>query len=143
MPAPEHQGTERVPGEVNIPAALAAAVALRVAESTRAELATGRSRLVDRIRAAAATVPDTEVVGDPVHRLPHVVTFSCLQVDGEVLVDLLDRRGFALGSGSACTAASLHPSHVLAAMGVLTHGNLGRHRPAGNRGAGDGVRGNA
>jgi cysteine desulfurase len=36
----------------------------------------------------------------------------------------LDRRGFAVASGSACTASTLEPSHVLAAMGVLTHGNV-------------------
>ena len=70
------------------------------------------------------TIPDVEVVGDPVDRLPHLVTFSCLYVDGEALVDALDRRGFAVASGSACTASTLEPSHVLAAMGVLTHGNV-------------------
>jgi cysteine desulfurase len=64
------------------------------------------------------------VVGDPRARLPHIVTFSCLYVDGEALVDELDRAGFAVGSGSACTASTLEPSHVLAAMGVLTHGNV-------------------
>jgi cysteine desulfurase len=52
------------------------------------------------------------------------VTFSCLFVDGEALVHELDRRGFAVASGSACTASTLEPSHVLAAMGVLTHGNV-------------------
>jgi cysteine desulfurase len=45
-------------------------------------------------------------------------------VDGEALVHELDRRGFAVASGSACTASTLEPSHVLAAMGVLTHGNV-------------------
>ena len=65
-----------------------------------------------------------EVVGDPDRRLPHLVTFSCLYVDGESLVTELDRLGFAVASGSACTASSLEPSHVLAAMGALTHGNV-------------------
>jgi cysteine desulfurase len=45
-------------------------------------------------------------------------------VDGEALLHALDRRGFAVSSGSACTADTLRPSHVLAAMGVLTHGNV-------------------
>ena len=80
--------------------------------------------MVDRIRAAAAAIPDTEVVGDPVDRLPHLVTFSCLYVNGEQIVHALDRRGFGVASGSACTASTLEPSHVLAAMGVLTHGNV-------------------
>jgi cysteine desulfurase len=65
-----------------------------------------------------------DVVGDPVDRLPHLVTFSCLYVDGESLVTELDRLGFSVASGSACTASTLTPSHVLAAMGALTHGNV-------------------
>ena len=71
-----------------------------------------------------AAIPDVEVVGDPEQRLPHLVTFSCLYVDGEALVTELDRLGFGVASGSACTASTLEPSHVLAAMGVLTHGNV-------------------
>ncbi|MGN6301803.1 MAG: cysteine desulfurase family protein [Angustibacter sp.] len=114
----------RVPGEVDVPAALAAAAGLLDAESRRADRAAVQRSLVDRLRGAAAQVPDTEVVGDPDDRLPHVVTFSSLFVDGEALVHELDRRGFAVASGSACTASTLEPSHVLAAMGVLTHGNL-------------------
>ena len=72
----------------------------------------------------AWTRGDVDVAGDPEGRLPHVVTFSCLYVDGEAIVGELDRRGFAVGSGSACTSSALEPSHVLAAMGVLTHGNV-------------------
>jgi len=110
---------------VSVPGALAAAVALEHAVADRAAADSQRRRLVDRIRATvAATVPDVAVVGDPQGRLPHVVTFSCLYVDGEALLGELDRAGFAVGSGSACTSSALEPSHVLAAMGVLTHGNV-------------------
>ncbi len=52
------------------------------------------------------------------------MTFSLLYVDGEALVTELDRAGFAVSSGSSCTASTLRPSHVLEAMGVLTHGNV-------------------
>jgi cysteine desulfurase len=114
----------RVPGEPDVPAVLAAAVALAEAERLREGRARVAAALVDRIRAAAAAVPDAQVVGDPVDRLPHVATFSFLFVDGEALLHELDRRGFAVASGSACTASTLEPSHVLAAMGALTHGNL-------------------
>ena len=76
------------------------------------------------MRARVAEVPDVEVVGDPVARLPHLVTFSFLYVDGEALVHALDRHGFGVASGSACAASTLEPSAVLAAMGVLTHGNV-------------------
>jgi len=112
------------PGGVSVPAAVAGAAALRAVLAERAA-PDPRAALVARIRErVAATVPDVEVVGDPDDRLPHVVTFSCLYVDGEALLGALDRRGFAVGSGSACTSSSLEPSHVLAAMGVLTHGNV-------------------
>jgi cysteine desulfurase len=80
--------------------------------------------LVDRVRTAAAQLPDVEVVGDPVHRLPHLVTFSCLYVDAEQLVRALDALGFEVSSGSSCSSSVLEPSHVLVAMGVLTHGNV-------------------
>jgi cysteine desulfurase len=115
---------ERSTGFENVPAALAAAAALRAVVAERDEVNARQHALVDRIRAAAAEIPDVEVVGDPVHRLPHLVTFSCLYVDGEALVTELDRRGFGVASGSACTASTLTPSRVLEAMGVLTHGNV-------------------
>jgi len=127
-----HDDDPWFPGGVSVPAALAAAVALERALADRAASDAHRRRLVERIRrTVAATVPDVEVVGDPVDRLPHVVTFSCLFVDGEALTDELDRLGFAVGSGSACTSSALAPSHVLAAMGVLTHGNVRLTLPAG------------
>jgi cysteine desulfurase len=113
------------PGGVHVPVALAAAVALQEAVARRAAADVHRRALVDVVRhRVAAEVPDVQVVGDPVDRLPHVVTFSCLYVDGEAIVDRLDRAGFGVGSGSACTSSTLEPSHVLAAMGVLTQGNV-------------------
>jgi cysteine desulfurase len=113
------------PGPVNVPAVVAAAAALRAVIAEADAEAARLSAMVARIRATvAATVGHVEVVGDPDDRLPHLVTFSCMYVDGEALLHALDRRGFAVSSGSACTARTLHPSHVLAAMGVLTHGNV-------------------
>ena len=106
-----------------VPLVLAAAEAWRQTAADLEEPPSARA-LVERVRAAAAAVPDTDVVGDPEERLPHVTTFSSLFVDGEAIVDELDRRGFSVASGSACTASTLEPSHVLAAMGVLTHGNV-------------------
>jgi cysteine desulfurase len=113
------------PPPVNLPAVVAAAASLRAVLGESAAQAQRLTRLVDRIRATvAANVPDVEVVGDPVDRLPHLVTFSCLYVDGEALLHALDRHGFAVSSGSSCTSDTLRPSHVLAAMGVLSHGNV-------------------
>jgi cysteine desulfurase len=113
------------PGSTDVPSAFAAAVALRAVLADRAEADRARRELVQLVRTRVAQeVPDVELVGDPTGSLPHVLTFSCLYVDGEALQGELDRRGFAVGSGSACTSASEQPSHVLAAMGVLTHGNV-------------------
>lgn len=124
LPADERE-RGRVPGFENIPAALAAAASLRAATDEAAALSARLRPLVDRIRSqVAAVVPDVEVVGHPTERLPHLVTFSCLYVDGEALVHELDRRGFAVSSGSSCTSSTLQPSHVLEAMGVLSHGNV-------------------
>jgi cysteine desulfurase len=125
-PSPEdHHEAGRVPGGPNIPAAIAAAAALRAVVAERDEQAARLSALVDGIRAAVPRlIEDVEVLGDPVDRLPHIVTFSCLYVDGEALLSGLDRRGFAVSSGSSCTASSLEPSHVLVAMGALTSGNV-------------------
>ncbi|SNT52210.1 cysteine desulfurase [Asanoa hainanensis] len=116
---------ERTDRSTDLPAIVAAAASLRAAQAEAAALAERHRVLVDRIRATvAATVPDVEVVGDPADRLPHLVTFSCLYVDGEALLHALDRRGFAVSSGSSCTSSTLTPSHVLVAMGVLSHGNV-------------------
>lgn len=115
---------ERVVGFENVPGALAAAAALQAVVAERDAVNARQHALVDRIRSAVAAIPDTEVVGDPVDRLPELVTFSFLYVDGESLVHALDRHGFSVASGSACAASTLEPSAVLAAMGVLTHGNV-------------------
>ena len=113
------------PPPASVPLAVAAAASLRAAVDEAASEAARLFPLVERIRSTvAATVPDVEVVGDPIERLPHLVTFSCLYVDGEALLHALDRRGFAVSSGSSCTASTLEPSHVLVAMGVLSHGNI-------------------
>jgi cysteine desulfurase len=114
----------RVAGFENVPAVLGAAAALQAVVAEREEVSVRQRALVDRLRDGVARLPDVQVVGDPVDRLPHVLSFSCLYVEGEALTNELDRHGFGVASGSACTASILEPSHVLAAMGALTHGNV-------------------
>ncbi|MFE5716537.1 cysteine desulfurase/sulfurtransferase TusA family protein [Streptomyces sp. NPDC056501] len=122
----------RAPGFENLPAIVAAAASLRAVRAEAAAEAARLRGLVDRIRARVPElVPDVEVVGDPVARLPHLVTFSCLYVDGETLLHELDREGFSVSSGSSCTSSTLTPSHVLRAMGVLSEGNVRVSLPAG------------
>jgi len=111
-------------GFTNVAGALAAAAALQAVVAERDVVGARQRELVDLVRRRVAELPDTDVVGDPVDRLPHLVTFSFLYVDGEALVTELDRRGFGIASGSACASDTREPSRVLAAMGALTHGNV-------------------
>lgn len=122
----------RAAGFENLPAIVAAAASLRAVRAEAAEEAVRLRELTERIRARVpGLVPDVEVVGDPERRLPGIVTFSCLYVDGETLLHELDREGFSVSSGSSCTSSTLTPSHVLRAMGVLSEGNVRVSLPMG------------
>jgi cysteine desulfurase len=115
----------RWPGAPDVPAIYAAAVALDSWSRTRSEVGERQQVLVDRLRTGIpGLLADVDIAGDPVQRVPQLLTFSALYVDGETLTVELDRSGFAVASGSACSASSDQPSHVLAAMGALTHGNV-------------------
>ncbi len=80
--------------------------------------------MIDRIRRTASTWPGVSAVGDPIERLPHIVTLVAEDVIGEAVVTELDKHTIAVASGSACTADSRMPSHVLEAMGISTTGSL-------------------
>jgi cysteine desulfurase len=129
FPPDEREGG-RIAGVPNVPAIVAAAASLRSVRASQRADAVRLAALVDRIRVRVAQIPDVQVVGDPIARLPHIVTFSCLYVDGEALLTGLDRRGYAVSSGSSCTSSTLEPSHVLVAMGALTSGNIRLSLPA-------------
>ncbi|MFI7386821.1 cysteine desulfurase/sulfurtransferase TusA family protein [Streptomyces sp. NPDC049813] len=130
-PADERE-SGRAAGFENIPAVVAAAASLRAVRAEAAGEAARLRELTDRMRARVpALVPDVEVVGDPVRRLPHLLTFSCLYVDGETVLHELDRAGFSVSSGSSCTSSTLTPSHVLRAMGVVSEGNVRVSLPLG------------
>ncbi len=130
-PADERE-SGRAPGFENIPAVVAAAASLRAVRAEAEQEAVRLRELTERIRTRVPRlVPDVEVVGDPVRRLPGIVTFSCLYVDGETLLHELDRSGFSVSSGSSCTSSTLTPSHVLKAMGVLSEGNVRVSLPPG------------
>ncbi|MEU1052499.1 aminotransferase class V-fold PLP-dependent enzyme [Streptomyces sp. NPDC005876] len=134
-PADERE-SGRAAGFENVPAIVAAAASLRAVRAEAAQEAARLRELTDRIRARVpALVPDVEVVGDPERKLPGIVTFSCLYVDGETLLHELDRAGFSVSSGSSCTSSTLTPSHVLRAMGVLSEGNVRVSLPPGTAAA--------
>jgi cysteine desulfurase len=69
---------------------------------------------------AALVALDARIFGVETERLPNTVFFGIEGIEGETLVGQMDRAGFALASGSACSSANPEPSHVLLAMGVET-----------------------
>ncbi|MDY2975977.1 MAG: cysteine desulfurase NifS [Oscillospiraceae bacterium] len=114
-------GTENVAGAVGLASALREATDGLAAESARL------SALRDKLAAGLGRIPYSRLTGDPVNRLPGTASFVFEGVEGEALLLLLDARGICASSGSACSSASLDPSHVLLAIGLphaIAHGSL-------------------
>jgi cysteine desulfurase len=123
--------TERFPGRVAVPLAAAAAMSLPVSGARDAE-ELRIAELADHLAARLQSeVPHVQRLGSATHRLGHIVSLSMLYVQAEHLVDGLARQGFSVHSGSACTSDTKRPSHVLSAIGALTHGNLRISLPPG------------
>ena len=83
--------------------------------------------LRDKLIAGLSKIPHCVLNGDAVNRLPGNVSFCFEGIEGEALLLLLDAKGVAASSGSACTSGSLDPSHVLLAIGrphEIAHGSL-------------------
>ena len=81
----------------------------------------------DRLIEGLSQIPHSALNGDSVNRLPGNVNFCFEGIEGESLLLLLDMKGVAASSGSACTSGSLDPSHVLLAIGRVhdvAHGSL-------------------
>ncbi|MGI8664662.1 MAG: cysteine desulfurase/sulfurtransferase TusA family protein [Jatrophihabitans sp.] len=112
-------------GVANVAAIVAAAASLRASRQDRRAQADRLHALVERLRhRVPELLGDAALLGDPADRLPHLLTFTVLYVEGAALLTELDRRGYAVSSGSSCTADTLTPSHVLVAMGALSSGSI-------------------
>ena len=114
-------GTENVPGIAAMAAALKESVA--ALDDYKAKLTPIR----DRIIAGLNEIPHSALNGDFEHRVPSNINFCFEGIEGESLLLLLDDKGIAASSGSACTSGSLDPSHVLLAIGRVhdvAHGSL-------------------
>lgn len=114
-------GTENIPAIMGMAAALEEAV--RNSDANAQKLYAMRDTLIDGLSA----IPHCILNGDRTRRLPGNVNFCFEGIEGESLLLLLDDRGVAASSGSACTSGSLDPSHVLLAIGrphEIAHGSL-------------------
>ena len=114
-------------GTENTPAIDGMAAALREAVDHMAENTEKVTRLRETLIAGLSTIEHARLNGDRAQRVPGTVNFCFEGIEGESLLLLLDRKGIAASSGSACTSGSLDPSHVLLAIGLpheVAHGSL-------------------
>ncbi len=114
-------GTENVPGIAAMVTALKEEVA-NIDKNT-AHILPIRNRIIEGLK----EIPHSALNGDEERRLPSNINFCFEGIEGESLLLLLDDKGIAASSGSACTSGSLDPSHVLLAIGRVhdvAHGSL-------------------
>ena len=114
-------GTENLPAIMGMAAALEDACA-NMEENNKKVIA-----LRDKLIAGLSQIPHCARNGDVNNCLPGIVSFCFEGIEGESLLLLLDAKGIAASSGSACTSGSLDPSHVLLAIGRVhdvAHGSL-------------------
>ncbi|MDF2880566.1 MAG: cysteine desulfurase NifS [Clostridiaceae bacterium] len=109
----KRSGTENIPGIVGMGKAVEMAVNNMNSESERLRY------LRDKLTRGLLEIPNTILNGaEENSRLPGNVNVCFKNVEGEILLMMLDREGICVSSGSACSAGSLDPSHVLQAIGV-------------------------
>lgn len=113
--------TENVAGVVGMAAALDEAV-LNMNDNVK-KITAMRDKLISEL----LKVPYAQLTGDPVIRLPGTASFVFECVEGEAMILTFDNAGISASSGSACSSASLDPSHVLLAIGLkheVAHGSV-------------------
>ncbi len=114
-------------GTENLPAIMGMAAALEDACAHMEENNKKVTALRDKLISGLSQIPHCARNGDAAHCLPGIVSFCFVGIEGESLLLLLDAKGIAASSGSACTSGSLDPSHVLLAIGRVhdvAHGSL-------------------
>lgn len=116
-------------GTSNVPYLVGLAEALRLTALERAERTAHvrplRDNLIDTV---LQTIPQAQLTGHPVERLPNHASFVFYGVDGNLLLTLLDAAGFACSSGSACKTGNPEPSEVITALGLPRSWGLGSLR---------------
>jgi len=109
----KRSGTENLLSIVGFGAA--AELAGRVMQQRQSAMLELQARLIEQLK----TMPGVSLFSLDAARLPNTVMFALKGIDGEALLMQLDRKGFAVSSGSACDSGKTDPSHVLLAMGVV------------------------
>ena len=123
------QENGRRAGTLNVPYIAGMAEALRLANSERHSRVPRMTVLRDRlIEGVLMGNQEVRLTGHPSERLPNHASFVFKNVDGNLLLTLLDSRGFACSSGSACKTGNPEPSDVLLALGLERTWALGSLR---------------
>jgi cysteine desulfurase len=122
------QEAKKRPGTENVIGIIGFAEALKIASEKKAEENVRQTALRDRLIAGIEErVPKVRLNGDRENRLPNNVNISFMDIEGEALLLYLDAAGIYASTGSACTSASLDPSHVILALGLpyeVAHGSI-------------------
>lgn len=105
-------GTENLPGIIGL------AAALKDAQENMQQNTAYITALRDALRNGLDKIDSASFNGSREHCLPGTVNYSFQGVNGEALLSLLSNEGICCSSGSACSAGSLEPSHVLLALGL-------------------------
>jgi cysteine desulfurase len=112
-----------------VPYIVGFAEALRLTNEEREQRVTHVKPLRDQIIGTVLeTIPDSRLTGHMESRLPHHASFAFKDVDGNLLLTLLDSAGFACSSGSACKTGNPEPSEVMNAIGLTREWGLGSLR---------------
>lgn len=104
-------------GSLNVAGIVGTGEAARIATAERESEAVTVAALRDRlVRSIMSRLPDVSQNGDIAHRLPNTANLRFIDADAEAIVSNMDP--VAVSTGSACSAGSIEPSHVLLAMGL-------------------------
>jgi cysteine desulfurase len=116
-------------GTQNVPYIVGFAEALRLAVEERASRTRHVRPLRDHIIGTVLeNIPESRLTGNPDSRLPNHASFVFKDLDGNLLLTLLDGAGFACSSGSACKTGNPEPSEVMDALGLSREWGLGSLR---------------
>ena len=105
-------------GTENLPGIMGLAAALQDAQENMEKNIAYITNLRNSLRAGLDKIDGASFNGDREHCLPGTINYSFAGVNGEALLSLLSNEGICCSSGSACSAGSLEPSHVLLSLGL-------------------------